>query len=401
MITPTRDGMNLIAHESVLATKESHAPLILSEFAGAASCLGGSLIINPYDKAGMADALGRALAMGAAEKARNHAHNLRYVERNTSSEWARSCIAEIIRDQAASSRSLLKGLALDTFLVDFTHAEKRLLLVEYEGTLVPEAAADTAAPSAEVLKHLNTLAAAENVCLYVMSGRSRKELEKALGSPESWSNLGLCASHGMDSRHPGEGEGWTRDLAAADVDLSWKEPVRALLDNFCDRTPGTDVVEGAMSLTWRYCRADQHFARWLVKDLVQVLHQLADQYSIAVQVTPRTVEVRPLALTRGAVVRQILSRHPNTSVLYHFGCASQDKDLPELFQVASPLAPLSSGGCASPLASTSSHSSLGTLPRFVTCTIGASLSTSTYAYFLQDTSDVPSLLKLLCGAVAS
>jgi trehalose 6-phosphate synthase len=70
MVTPVKDGMNLVAKEYCSARNDNGGVLILSEFAGSASELGdGALLVNPYDVEGMAAALQQAFAIPASERA--------------------------------------------------------------------------------------------------------------------------------------------------------------------------------------------------------------------------------------------------------------------------------------------------------------------------------------------
>ena len=69
LITPLKDGMNLVAKEYCACSIEEDCALILSEFAGAAAQLGkGALLVNPYDIEGVADAIHRAYHMGKGER---------------------------------------------------------------------------------------------------------------------------------------------------------------------------------------------------------------------------------------------------------------------------------------------------------------------------------------------
>ncbi len=71
LVTPLRDGMNLVAKEYVAAQDpDNPGVLVLSQFAGAARELDAALIVNPYDEAGVAAALDRGLAMQRDETAR-------------------------------------------------------------------------------------------------------------------------------------------------------------------------------------------------------------------------------------------------------------------------------------------------------------------------------------------
>ena len=316
MITPTRDGMNLIAHESILATKETHAPLILSEFAGAASCLGGSIIVNPYDKAGMAEALKKALEMSSAEKAKNHSYNLRYVTRKTSGEWARTCVEEIIRESQRSRTLALKGNELETFLKEFGDYSTRLVLIDYECTLKPPQSETTTTISNDVKQALLSLATDPRTTVYILSGATKETMEDELAVEGEVVPFGLCCQNGLHIRRP-HAERW--EYSEQGLDTSWKETVRKLLHNFKERTPGTEVYEENTSIAWQYGKADQGFAKWLVKDLVLVLHQLADQFPIAIAVTKSSVECRPQSLTRSTLLRNLLSRYHAFPVVYYFG----------------------------------------------------------------------------------
>ncbi len=89
LVTPLRDGMNLVAKEFVAAQDpERPGALVLSRFAGAAETLRSAVLTNPFHAEGMADDLHRALSMSEAERRERHAQMLAEVERETSHDWA-------------------------------------------------------------------------------------------------------------------------------------------------------------------------------------------------------------------------------------------------------------------------------------------------------------------------
>ena len=75
--------MNLVSHEYVAAQRDRHGILLLSEFAGAAEQLHGSVLFNPWDVDGMVEALHRAVTMGPAERSVNQKSSQEYVLRNS------------------------------------------------------------------------------------------------------------------------------------------------------------------------------------------------------------------------------------------------------------------------------------------------------------------------------
>ncbi len=90
LVTPLRDGMNLVAKEYVAAQDpDNPGVLVLSRFAGAAEELHDALIVNPYDVDDVAEALRYALAMPAAERRRRHEALLQVVRRHDAGNWLR------------------------------------------------------------------------------------------------------------------------------------------------------------------------------------------------------------------------------------------------------------------------------------------------------------------------
>ena len=96
LVTPLRDGMNLVAKEYV-AAQDPAAPgvLVLSQFAGAAEDLDAALVVNPYDEAGIAAALDRALAMSLAERLERHDAMLRVMREHSLEAWRDRFEAEL------------------------------------------------------------------------------------------------------------------------------------------------------------------------------------------------------------------------------------------------------------------------------------------------------------------
>ena len=88
LVTPLRDGMNLVAKEYVAAQDpDNPGVLVLSQFAGAARELDAAMIVNPYDEVGVAAALDRALAMGRDERRDRHVAMMAVMRRNSLDAW--------------------------------------------------------------------------------------------------------------------------------------------------------------------------------------------------------------------------------------------------------------------------------------------------------------------------
>ena len=95
LVTPLRDGMNLVAKEFVCCRTAGDGVLVLSEFAGAARELRQALLVNPRDLDGMRDAIVRALRMGALERRRRMASLRRHMFRHDVFRWASGFLREL------------------------------------------------------------------------------------------------------------------------------------------------------------------------------------------------------------------------------------------------------------------------------------------------------------------
>ncbi len=101
LVTPLRDGMNLVAKEFVAAQDaEDPGVLILSRFAGAAVECGAALLVNPYDPEAVGGTIAQALAMPVEERRSRHAELFRVLSENDIKFWGERFIAELTRPEA-------------------------------------------------------------------------------------------------------------------------------------------------------------------------------------------------------------------------------------------------------------------------------------------------------------
>ncbi|SNX81752.1 probable TPS1 - alpha,alpha-trehalose-phosphate synthase, 56 KD subunit [Melanopsichium pennsylvanicum] len=95
LVTSTRDGMNLVSYEYIACQQERAGVMILSEFAGAAQSLNGSLICNPWDAFAVSDAIHEALTMPNNVRRENFEKLSRYVKKHTASWWGLSFVNDL------------------------------------------------------------------------------------------------------------------------------------------------------------------------------------------------------------------------------------------------------------------------------------------------------------------
>jgi trehalose 6-phosphate synthase/phosphatase len=177
LVTPLRDGMNLVAKEFVASRVDEDGVLVLSEFAGAAAELNGAVIVNPYDPETVADSVHRALRMSIEERqVRMRTLRRRVVEHDVHA-WAGAFIHQpgTVRPARHAAPARRPARSLAGALADARRTMKLRLLLDYDGTLVPLARSpELAAPDDGLLRLLRRLAASPGLQIDIVSGRARE-----------------------------------------------------------------------------------------------------------------------------------------------------------------------------------------------------------------------------------
>src|SRR5579864_3346477 len=158
-----RDGMNLVAKEYVACKPEGDGVLVLSEFAGAAAEMGEALLINPFDQERTVATIKRALAIDEQERRLRMTALHKRVLRNNVFRWGERFLAalqEAVSDRGRYIDTQPRRLQLAEIRDAYARAHRRLLILDYDGTLVPFAKRPhQAAPPQAVLDLLHALAA--------------------------------------------------------------------------------------------------------------------------------------------------------------------------------------------------------------------------------------------------
>ncbi|KAL3130848.1 hypothetical protein ABBQ38_000180 [Trebouxia sp. C0009 RCD-2024] len=457
VVTATRDGMNLVPYEYIvcrqgapdISAEQKASMLVISEFVGCSPSLSGAIRVNPWNVDSVADGIYAAIKMPLADRHLRHVKHWRYVSAHTAAFWVKSFVSDLQR--LTKRHNLMKcyglGLGLDTFRIvslgenfrrldpssvlnAYSGASKRLLLLDYDGTLVDQNAIDNK-PDAEVLKMVQGLCADPNNFVFIISGRARSELSQwfdpsvkvavpsqetlqpspsqqpgahdppapspsgsgqtvpgqapAPASPppstsqESSHNplerLGLAAEHGYFLRFEAS-QTW-QNQSGGHADLGWKDMVIPILQVYTESTDGSylDVKESA--LVWHYKDADPDFGRWQAKELLDHLEGMLSNEAVVVTVGQAIVEVKPQGASKGNAVDRILKKLADEGNAPDFVlCIGDDRSDEDMFTAMEHV-------------TFSPH-----LPAEVfACTVGQKPSKA--PFYMNDTADVASLLARL------
>lgn len=294
LITPIRDGMNLVCKEFIASRQDCRGVLILSELAGAAQELTDALIINPTDSQEVAAAIGQALAMSPDEQERRMKTMREYLQNHNVFRWSHDFLGAIDAMQR-NQNQLETDLSLQSFITEFENAHRRLLLVDFDGTLAPIVNDPAeAAPSKTIRQALHQLA--ENCDIVVISGRNRTFLEETFADIP----LQLVAEHGAFQKKPGLD--WQRlDLSTDD----WVEPVRSLLNQYLERFPGSFIETKETAIAWHYRRVESDDVETQAVDLANQLRAMHSATPLTVIQGSKVVEVKPALHSKGTVAASL------------------------------------------------------------------------------------------------
>ena len=324
LITPLRDGMNLIAKEYLAARPDKTGVLILSEMAGASKELLEAIIINPNNRNEIAEALLQALEMPEEEQVRRNTIMQERLKRYDVVLWATDFMEELKNTKQIRHKYFAKVLSSNVrkqFIEHYRQSNRRLLLLDYDGTLVPFATLPhIAVPSQSLLKLLSDLSEDPRNEMVIISGRARNFLDQWFSN----FRISLVAEHGAWIKE--RGYDW-RIMAPATIE--WKPKLKPLLEKYVDRVAGSFVEEKDFALVWHYRGADPEPGRLAAQELKDHLLALTANIDVHVLQGNRTVEVRIAGVNKGTGGFPFLSGGSHDFIL----CIGDDATDEDLFAI--------------------------------------------------------------------
>ncbi|MES2732002.1 MAG: bifunctional alpha,alpha-trehalose-phosphate synthase (UDP-forming)/trehalose-phosphatase [Bacteroidota bacterium] len=310
LVTPFRDGMNLVAKEYLASKIDKKGVLILSEMAGAAKELNGALLVNPNDIHDIVEALNTALSMPVEEQKERNEQMQKNISRYNVNRWAKTFMkrldetrAEVIQLQEKYFSATVRQQILQRYQA----ANHKLLLLDYDGTMVnfsPDPL--QAQPGEQLMRILNQLADDRQNHVVIISGRDRNFLEKWFGNLPA----DLIAEHGVWRKE--QGKEW---INSGELDQSWMREINDLFETFVDRTNGSFIETKDYSLVWHYRISDPELANIRVRELLGRLSKLTGKYQLQILEGSKIIEVKNQSINKGKAVEDWLLRHPHDFIL--------------------------------------------------------------------------------------
>ena len=302
LVTPVRDGMNLVAKEYVAARTDDSGVLILSGTAGAEAELGEALVVNVYSREDIVDALIRALEMSEEEQTRRMRTMRQRIIDYDIHHWTLSFISGIEEMKNLKFQREHRKLTdkwKKKLLFDYHSGKKRLLLFDYDGTLISFAKKpEDAKPDVELKRLLLLLAKKRKNHLAIVSGRDRLTMEQWLGEIPCT----LVAEHGawiwVDTR-----SSWK---AQKTVSTDWKSQVMPILKTYEARVPGSFVEEKEFGLAWHYRKASPELGEIRSCELFDNLNEFLANTDLQLMHGKKVIEVRQGGVNKGQAAKNLL-----------------------------------------------------------------------------------------------
>ncbi len=322
LITPLRDGMNLVAKEYVACQGEDCGMLVLSEMAGASVELNEAILINPADTEETSDAINKALCMPPGEKeARIHKMQNRLSRYNVF-RWTTDFFNQV--EDVKKEQDLMQIKFIDKGIINsirnkYIKSQNRLSLIDYDGTLTPiTMQPELALLTEKTLSILKEIVLDKRNKVVIISGRNKEFLEEQFKDLDAI----LVAEHGYFIKNPGEE--WEH---YPDIDFSWKKKIKPVLDDYADRCNGSIVEEKYASLVWHFRNADEEIALLRINELKDDLSEILKSESrLHVLEGNKVLEVKSILYDKGTVASALISRNKYDFILA-IGDDSTDEDL--------------------------------------------------------------------------
>jgi trehalose 6-phosphate synthase/phosphatase len=297
LVTPLRDGMNLVAKEFVAAKQDKDGVLILSELAGAIDELPEAISINPNSTRSIKDALMKALNMDAKDRSKKLEKMQKRLQEYNVKDWAIDFMGELENTSVLQSEHEQKLLTPDMqniLLNSYKNSEKRLFLLDYDGTLrdfVDSSNPAKAIPPKKLINILKKLSSDPKNSVCIVSGRSKEALD-------SWFKdipITLVAEHGAWTKI---NKNWIEQPSSFE---SHRTDLLQILKKYSKRTAGAHIEEKTHALVWHYRGVKTELAYARNINLIKDIERYIKDTDLSIYQGNKILEIKPENINKGIV----------------------------------------------------------------------------------------------------
>lgn len=301
LVTPLRDGMNLVAKEYVATKRDQPGVLILSEMAGASIELSDAIIVNPTDTKEIESAIHEALEMPVDEQLKAIASMQEIISAQTVGQWAKDFIDElktVRQHNVLLEQKIVEKKNFEEIKRAYDKSKSRLILLDYDGTLVRfHKKPLDAYPPPELLNLLSNLSSDTKNHVVITSGRDRRTLDKWLGKIP----VGLAAEHGAFYKEDGK---WHKNAQKMD----WDEEILNIIRHTVQRTPRSKMEVKDTALVWHYRDVDTWLADLRVTQLLDALINPCARHNLQIMKGNKIIEIKSTDFSKGSEAKRLIEK---------------------------------------------------------------------------------------------
>lgn len=310
LVTPMRDGMNLVCKEYLASKTDKKGVLVLSEMAGASRELSDALLINPNDVNALVEAMYQALTMPVSEQVKRNTIMQRSLKRYNVHHWVSlfmDRLEDIKKFQETMATKRVDKKMMQQIIGQYERASNRLLFLDYDGTLAPFTTDPALSkPDLKLKRVLQGFMQDEKNRLVIISGRDKNILEKWLGSYD----VDIIGEHGVWLKE--RGRGW---YTITKLKNNWKDEMRHVMEQYVDRTPGSFIEEKDYSLVWHFRKVEAGLGELRSRELAGHLSYLATNNGLQVIEGDMNVEVKNVEVNKGRAASRWLDKYKTDFVM--------------------------------------------------------------------------------------
>ncbi|MES2704886.1 MAG: bifunctional alpha,alpha-trehalose-phosphate synthase (UDP-forming)/trehalose-phosphatase [Bacteroidota bacterium] len=303
LVTPLRDGMNLVSKEYVASKTDGNGVLLLSETAGAARELTDALILNPNDIEEYAARIYEGLMMPLKEKKARMANMQQLIQNADIFNWASrflKAITDTVNEHPVNVCEPVNAAVLEQIDSRYAYAQKRLILLDYDGTIVPFfKKTEDACPDKALLQLLENMASDKRNNIVIISGRDSATLTKWLGHLP----IEIIAEHGAQYRE--RNKKW---FSHPGLKTDWKKAVTNTFASYTMAVPGSFIEEKSYSIAWHYRAAEKSVGEDTVKKVIYELRSKINTTTVDIMEGSKVIEVKSNVVNKGKAAMQLVDK---------------------------------------------------------------------------------------------
>jgi len=321
LVTPMRDGMNLVSKEYVASRIHDDGVLILSEMAGASKELIDAVIVNPNNIGEVCRAIIQALEMPIDEQKARMQQMRQLVKKFNISHWVKiftDRLKEVKQQQRSMQTRHVSNTTEQSIVNRYAKTKSRIIFLDYDGTLVNfRSNIADASPDKSLYDLLHQLTEDPANQVVIISGRKHENLGEWFNNE----NIYLIAEHGAWFKQ--QNTRWHKVSGLSD---SWKQDIYPILETYVDRTPGSFIEEKTYSLVWHYRKAQKGLGELRANELMNNLKYMTTDRGLQFLPGDKVLEIKNMEINKGKAALSLLENE-NYDFIIAFGDDHTDEDI--------------------------------------------------------------------------